>query len=414
MTYNCVIIFNSNYYRSHIQSVLNKYYIELPPVIDAHLKELLIPSTGHHEIPSTNGSQVCNVITYQPNQSSQLSSLESLKVSLTTFLEPLEESLDTLIFVDLKSCQILVKCINYFLEKLCPTYLLVHYCSQTLFIDSNKFDHHYVKRMVQLNTAVREAEIFVLSLIEGNVRMDIIADIFNSSDVKNIDLSVENESLQQYYKLKIGREISVNISNSFIALLELLDVYKHIFALQKTVMFFGLNKCLNDPIMIQLIEIAKEVDETQKANEVESPNAHFISSSDARDKVSTIKNIFGIEDLIDSPCFNLFSLLQHGCPLFGFAQERGYNLTNGMETFRQEYQLVTADLLYEDHYEELLAVLLGAMQLTSCFFDESCSLLDLWASINKISNVSAATVQLKTVNEEIGLIRIWFNRIAVS
>ena len=409
-----MIIFNSNYYRSHIQSVLNKYYIELPPVIDAHLKELVIPSTGHHEIPSTNGSLVYNVITYRPNQSSQLSSLESLKVSLTTFLEPLEESLDTLVFVDLKSCQILVKCIDYFLEKLYPTYLLAHYSSQTLFTDSNKFDHHYVKRMVQLNTAVREAEIIVLSLIEGNVRMDIIADIFNSSDVKNIDLSVENESLQQYYKLKIGRETVVNISNNFIALLELLDVYKHIFALQKTIMFFDLNKCLNDPIMIQLIEIAKEVDETQKVNEVESPNTHFISSSGACKKVSTIKNIFGIEDLIDNPCFNLFSLLQHGCPLFGFAQERGYNLSNGMDTFRQEYQLVTADLLYEDHHEELLAVLLGAMQLTSCFFDESCSLLDLWAKINKISDVSAATVQLKTVNEEIGLIRIWFNRIAVS
>ena len=85
-----------------------------------------------------------------------------------------------------------------------------------------------------------------------------------------------------------------------------------------------------------------------------------------------------------------------------------------METFRQEYQLVTADLLYEDHQEELLAVLLGAMQLMSCFFDKSCSLLDLWTSINKISNVSAATAQLKTVNEEISLIRIWFNRVSVS
>ena len=386
---------------------MTKYGIELPPVIDAHLKELLIPSTGHHEISSA-------VITYRANQSSQLSSLESLKDSLTTFFEPLKESLDTLVFIDLKNCQILVKCINYFLTKLYPTYLLDCHHTETLFTYSNEFDRDHEKRMVQLNTAVQEAETIVLALIRDNVRMDIIVDIFNSSDVKNIDLSVENESLQQYYKLKIGHEVFVDIFNSFTALLELFDVYKHIFALKKTCELFGLNECLNDPKMIQLIEIAKEVDEDQKMSKVESPNTHFIDSPDACKKVSTIKHIFGIDDLIDNPCFNLFSLLQDGCPLYGFAQERGYNLINGMEAFRQEYQLVTADLLHEDHHEELLAVLFGAMQLTSCFFDKSCTLLDLWTSINKVEKVSAATAQLKTVNEEIGLIRIWFNRVAVS
>ena len=393
---------------------MTKYGIELPPVIDTHLKELLIPSTGHHEIPSTDGSQGYIVYTYHASPTSQLSSLESLKDSLTEFLQPLKESLDILVFIEIKSCQILVKCINYFLDKLSSAHLPGHQHSQTLFTGSKMFTLDCQKKMIQLNDAVQEAETVVISLIKGNVRMEIIADIFDCNDLKSIDLSVENDSLQQYYKLKIGHEIFVNISNSFIALLELLDVYKHIFALQKINTFFGLNKCLNDPIMMKLIEIAKEVDEAQKASEVESPNTHFITSSDACDKISTIKDIFGIEDLIDNPCFNLFSLLQHGCPLYGFAQERGYNLSNGMETFYQEYQLVTADLLHEDHQEELLAVLLGAMQLTSCFFDKSCSLLDLWTSINKISNVSAATAQLKTVNEEIGLIKIWFNRISVS
>ena len=382
--------------------------------MDAHLKELLVPSTGHHEIPSADSSQVYTVITYRANQSSQLSSLESLKDSLTTFLEPLKESLDTLVFIDLKNSQILVKCINYFLDKLYPTYQLDCHHSETLFTDFNEFDHDHEKRMVQLNTAVQEAETIVLALIRGTARMDIIADIFNSSDVKNIDLSVENESLQQFYKLKIGHEDFVDISKSFTALLELFDVFQHIFALKKTCELFSLNECLNDPKMIQLIEIAKEVNEAQKMSEVESPNTNFITSPDAYKNVCIIKRIFGIEDLIDNPCFNLFSLLQDGCPLYGFAQERGYNLINGMEAFRQEYQLVTADLLHEDHHEELLAVLFGAMQLTSCFFDKSCSLLDLWTSINKIENISAATAQLKTVNEEIGLIRIWFNRVAVS
>ena len=382
--------------------------------MDAHLKELLIPSTGHHEITSADGSQVYTVITYRANQSSQLSSLESLKDSLATFFEPLKESLDTLVFIDLKGCQILVKCINYFLDKLYPTYLLSCHHFETLITDTNEFDRDHEKRMVQLNTAVQEAETIVLALIRGNIRMDIIVDIFTSSDVNNIDLSIENELLQQYYKLKIGDKVSVDLSNSFTALLELFDVFEHIFALKKTCELFGLNKCLNDPKLIQLIEIAKEVDGAQKMSEVESPNTCFITSLDACEKVSTIKRIFGIEDLIDNPFFSLFSLLQHGCPLYGFAQERGYNLINGMEAFRQEYQLVTADLLHEDHHEELLAVLFGAMKLTSCFFDKSFSLLDLWTSINKIENVSAATAQLKTVNEEIGLIRIWFNRVAVS
>ena len=391
-----------------------KYGIELPLVIDAHLKKLLISSTGHHKILSTDGSQVYTVIMYQASPSSQLSSLESLKVSLAAFLEPLKESLDTLVLFDLKSCQIFEKCFHYFLANSSTYHLPSCQSSQTFFTDSNIFTLDCQKRMTQLNDAVQEAETVVISLIEGNARMDIIADIFNSSDLKSIDLSVENKSLQQYYKLKIAHEVSVDISNTFTALLELYAVYKHIIALQKTCELFGLHKCLNDSKMIQLIKIAKDVDVAQKVSEFDSPNTHCITSSDACVKVSTIKDIFSIDDLIDNHCFNLFSLLQHGCPLFGFAQERGYNLNNGMETFHQEYQLVTADLLYEDHHEELLAVLLGAMHLTSCFFDTSCSLLDLWTRINKISNVSAATAQLKTVNVEIGLIRIWFNRISVS
>ena len=393
---------------------MTKYHIELPPVIDAHLKELLTPSTGHYEIPTTDGSQGYNVITYRAKHSSQLSSLVSLKVSLTTFLEPLNDSLDTLVFIDLKGCHILEKCINYFLDKLSSVHLPGCQRSQTLFTDSKIFTLDCQKRMIQVNDAVQEAETVVISLIKGNARMDIIADIFSSNDLKSIDLSVENESLQQYNKLKIGYEVSVDISNSFTALLELYAVYKHIFALQKTCESFDLNECLNDPKMIQLIEIANEVDEALKPSEFELQNTHFITSSDACVKVSTIKDIFSIDDLIENPCYLLFSLLQHGCPLYGFSQERGYNLSNGMDTFYQEYQLVTADLLHEDHREELLAVLLGAMQLISCFFDKSCSLLELWTSINKISNLSAATAQLKTVNEEIGLIRIWFNKVSVS
>ena len=382
--------------------------------MDSRLKELLTPSTGHHEIASADSSQVYTVITYQTNKSSLLSSLESLKVCLTTFLEPLKDSLDTLVFVEFKNCLIFAKCINYFHEKLSSTNLLSHQHSQTLFTESSMFILDCKNRMIQLNTAVQEAEIVMVSLIEDNARMDIIADIFNFNDLKSIDVSKENKSLQQYYKLKIGHDDFTDISNSLTALLELYAVYTHIFSLQKTLKLFGLNKCLNDPKMIQLIKIANEVDKALKASELESPNTHYITSSDACVKVSTIKDIFDITDLIDNPCFDLFSLLQHGCALYDFAQERGYNLSNGMETFHQEYQLVTADLLYEDHHEVSLAILVGAMHLTSCFFNKSCSLLDLWTNINKISNVSAATAQLKTVNEEISLIRIWFNRVAVS
>ena len=390
---------------------MSKYGIELPPVLSVDLRGLLIQSTCHHEIPPTDGSQVYTVITYRANPSSQLSSLESLKDSLRKFLEPLKESLDTLVFIDLKGCHILEKCIKYFLEMLSTTNLTSHQCSQTLFTDSNL---DCQERMAQLNIGVQEAETVVLSLIKDNVRINNIANIFNLSDLKSIDLSIENESLQQYYKLKIGHEVCVDISNSFVALLELHAVYKHIFALQKTCALFGLNECLTDPKMIQLFKIAKEVGGALKGSELELQNTHFFTLLDACDKLSTIKKIFGIDDLIDNPCFNLFSLLQHGCPLYDFAQERGYNLSNGMETFRQEYQLVTADLLCEDHHEELLAVLLGAMQLTSCFFDKSCSILDLWTSINKISNISAATAQLKTVNEEIDVIRTCFIRTIVS
>lgn len=373
-------------FRKSVKSVLSEYGILFPEELQTELDSTLLISS---RILESNKAEKIDTVTYRAKEACTLATLETLACHLKNFLSPLHDSVDVLVFLSLHKSQILKKCIEHFKMKFEET-------------DSPGV------RMDKLNNAVQKAKTFVELLVEDPenlLSLNAVTDVFLPEDLNVLDLSNENIELSQFYKLKCGELLHVNISETLTTFLELYYVCNCSKSLKAVCSGFGLNNCLEDPVMIRLLNISIMVAEGNQ-----------IILKDAKSEVDFIKNSFGIteETLIDHPLFILFLHLKNGCPLYDFASERGYGTVVGMDTFMQEHHLVTTNLLFEEFYEDVLAKLIAAMELIFPFFDRASTLVELWTNITKIGNVKAATSQMLTVNENIEAVRDWFSQANVS
>ena len=308
-------------------------------------------------------------MTYKPQISTKLKNLERIVEHLKEFLRPVLPSLNTLIFLEMKESKILKTTIEHFLHKKSAELSYLDLSSNSSFgrhhfshsrhksSDPNSLKLYYQTTGDSLNNAVQKAEKIVLDLIEDHVSIWIIKEIFgiNNSSLK---LSSENETLREFRQMKLGPG-TMDISESFTSVSELILARDYIFAIQKTCQAFNLDNCLNDPDMKIIVDIANRV-----------KMADDITVKDAKEMVQKIKKCLQIKVIIDNPTFHLFSLLQNHNfhKFYRFALQRGYDSEHGMETFRQEHQLVTTELLHEDHDTELLSILQSAMHCDCSFF----------------------------------------------
>ena len=336
-------------------------------------------------------SQPLVVFTYQANPKCSLATVQSAAEQLENFIQPLLDSIDVLVFNSLHKSQILKKCIQ-------------HYRST-----SHESDSPIIK-MHKLNEAVNEASSVIEQLMDAsgnNLSMKTIVAIFKPEELKSYDLPNEDNELRQFYKLRCGRYSEVDASQSIMVFLELNGVVKRVRSLQNVCVNFMLRKCLDDPIMMRLVNASNTALDGS------------IKLKKANEEVQFIKKTFNIASggLIDHPFFLLISFLENNCQLYKFANERGYGSVEGMDIFMQEHRLVTTDLLFKEFEEDILDKLIAAMELIFPFFDKTCTLVELWENIAKIGDMKVLEVaisHLLTVSEKIEVIKDWFNQANVS
>ena len=368
------------------------YGIEFPKDLDSELNEVVTAVCESYQNPDRSLESYVVLIRYYPQPSATITVLESFVENLSNFMKPLK-SIDVLAFNCVHQSVLLSKYIAYYRQ---------------FQLDSSKdstadsFDDCQLK-MKQLNSAIEQASSNIEDLIKKTLTMELVVDVFTTADLCELDIQNENMALRKFYQLTCNKSVHIDLCDIFTPFLELYDVHEHILNLQKVCSSFNLANCLADPLLNELSDIANQV-----LNQ-------SMTAKETKEKVERIKEIFGIEDsLIDHPCFCLFSSIQNSFALHTFAKERNYVGTNGMDTFIQEHRLVTTELLHNDQHEELLAVLMSAMQLIYPFFEGSFSVTELWNEINEVGNVEVATEHLITVNDNIDTIKELFNQAIVS
>ena len=391
----CTFILCCFNFRLTVKSVLQNYGIIFPDDLNAELLSSVSQSSSHlkDDISSfeSEESQEFVIVKYRAASGCTLATIETFAEHLEIFLQPLIESMNVLTFNSLYNSQILKKCIEHFLA------------------ESNDSDSACTKtKMTKLNEAVKKANKFVELLMEdfGHIlSMKDVTSIFKPADLVTLDLPRENKELRQFYKLKCGDEIYIDVTEKLTTFLELDYACQRINSVHNVCCNYGLKNCFNDPVMRNLLQLSYTV-----------TGGKSINLDEAKGHVHFIKTSFEITErsLIDHPFFALFSHLEKGCPLYNFAFERGYGSEAGMDTFMQEHSLVTADLLFEEFHEDVLAMLIPAMELIIPFFDKTCNLVQLWENISKLGNVEGAIAHMLTVNANIDDVRSWFNQANVS
>lgn len=388
-------------FRCHSEIGLLKYKIKLPAVLQVQIQSNLTVSSFDHKTKPVHS--------YKARDESTLSKLESIANCLEEFLQPLSESLDTLVFVECCECKILKRCIDYFLleessleENATRKKLKSLSVHRRHLSDPKVFSTCYRNRIIRLDDAVKKAEKMVLALIEDRALVLTVKEIFSIHHLKVFEWSKENQVLSNYYKLKKGDATPVNVEGSIRVTFELIEAYQYVLAMHKTFEDFDLQKCLTD-----MTDIVKKVNYVKQTLDAD------VTTRDARKIVHDIKKVLTTEEIMNNPCFHLFVVISEGHlrKLYAFAQERGYDsIKHGMQTFRQEHQLVTIELLHEVHNEQLLSTLQSAMTIIFPFLNKENSLPELWKYISQIDNLSEAISHLKFANEGAGVIRTWFNK----
>ena len=222
----------------------------------------------------------------------------------------------------------------------------------------------------------------------------------NESMSKNYFMNSEVTILQQYVQyFKLSEEYHQGCKDVK-SMLILFQYSHHIIALCEICKTFETFKNIcSDSTLKPFIDIA---------NELKTAGSKKLSTTQAKEKLHVVTAILGLSENLE--CIKIFSAILKNKEFYNFLYYHQYFGKEGNERFRQKYDLITAQLQHQDYNDTVLNHLLVAYTLMVPFLNPS-SLKQL---IQEIQSFSKGINQLKTVNENLTLILVWFSKAEVS
>ena len=198
-------------------------------------------------------------------------------------------------------------------------------------------------------------------------------------------------------------ETVVQLQNALI----LRDIITNVDSLCQFCIEFDLRQCLEDENVIRLKEITKIMQQLLKES--------IITISAVVDE---IQNLLFIKPSKDSNRAKQFVFLKLFKPLYtdtkelrNFLNENNFR-GKGQDRFLQLLTIVTQGLQHEEYNAEVLNKLSAVFFLLSPLNNPDLSFIELLDAISKL-DTSTCLAQLKTVNSNIDLIRMWFSKAEV-
>ena len=408
-----------------LPELLNKYGVSLTPELqDAMYHKIIFP--GEHKVPIEQ--RLHNVLphsasgVFEPGQdislmltkSFSLYDLQSLLDQLYLFLQPVIELMDMFVFFHLHGSVMFEKHMLKHLQELTATSPQKKEKSFSLmpsFMPAMSFakrDQSVTrdKEGVSISTlqkALLAVKSLLLKVVKGTATYsDIIAD--GALQLESLDTKAEFGILTRFSEsLEMNRDHCEGLEGVR-CMLELFQFIHHIDKINSVCHQYGLTKCLEDETLKELMIIVEEL-KPEKSRAMLTP-------LDAMEKMRFMKQALCLDERTNYNCLDLFPAVADSAAFYQFIRDKQFVGTRGQTIFREQYQLITAQLQHEEYDENVLNHLRAAFEFIAPFMEQDISFTELMKKVVQLETTHGLK-QLETVNENITLIRLWFSRAEV-
>ena len=411
-----------------LPELLNKYGVSLPPELQKPMScKIIFPSDQHVPVKQTLHNVIPPSVSgvFKPSQNISLILMKSLSLhdlrmlldQIGQFLKPVAKLMDMFVFFHLHKSEMFRKHLLKQLQHLTPTSpppskpekIFSRIPSVMPAVTFSKRDPFSVedKGGVSIDTlqkALQHVKELLLKIFKGtSTYSDIIANGALQLETLHIEkefriLTKFSESLEEVnYEQCKGLE-------GVRCMLELFQFTHHINEINSVCHQYGLTKCLEDDTLKHLMVIMEEL-ESEKSRDM-------LTLIEAIKKMEFLKKALCLGERTNYSCLDLFSAIAKSAEFYQFICDKQFIGTRGQIIFREQYQLVTAQLQHEEYDENVLNHLIAGFELIAPFTEHNISFKELMSKVVRLATTHGLK-QLETVNGNIILIRRWFSRTEV-
>lgn len=415
------------FYRLTLPSLLAEYGIEVPEKILVPLSSQVLFPGETEEYTQIMCSDITPSVTgaFRPGHDVSLKlgtnvtqyQISKLVHDLNELLSPIKDNLDLLIYFFLHKSAIFDTYLRYQLRKysgLQPDESVpvsmqsvvsrVRSMSGAFFNSirrgSEPFKGISWQTLAEALTATKE---LVLRLVEGTAQYSEVTAGGNLA-LERMDIEFEFKVLVDYTKYVNGEQSNYDGLRGIQCMLELFQYTHHINNVYNVCEQYHMTGCLEDERLIDIKKIANELKEVSCRDQ--------LTSKDAIEKVEKIVSALRLKKRglgYDKSCLLLFPAIADSTVFYQFIKDKQFYGVDGQEVFRQQYELITAQLQHEEYNEIVLNHLLIAFQYISPFVDDAQDFEQLMKDVQAMK-ISSGCQELETVNKNINLVKLWFSR----
>lgn len=371
--------------------------------------------------PSTSGMFLPgHEISLSLHKSLTLKELSTIVRSVDCFQRPLTEHLGMLIFFKLKKSVLFDKYLRYNLKRITEKLQLPDATlSQMQFSDfgfsmtmpAASFAPPTPKQgpseglpMTNLAHALKATSDLIFKIMRGTATYsEIIAE--DRLMLQQLEIEREFAILSDYVQVsKLSSEHQQGLEG-IQSMLELFQFTTHVKNIVSVCQQYHLDTALSDPLLQELRDIM--------GDHITDEDRSKMTPIVAREKMRRVREILCLEGRVSSRCLDIFAAMTDSAAFYHFVRDKQFYGQQGLATFSQQYQLITAQLQHEEYDERVLNHLFAAFKVITPFMDSKKDFTQLMREVTALNAVNGLK-QLETVNANITLIRLWFSRAEVG
>ena len=382
-------------FRCSLISVLTEYGLEIPcQITDALHRHVQYPegeegilytSPTHPFYPSTQS------IDTEIKESTSLGELCDFHQCLISFLQPLQRAdLQLLLFFRLHNSVLFDK------------YLRLQIRAELEGSSAKSPTKTTSVTIPILQVAVKNTKYTLCSLIEGKAKYKDIKSV-GAVELENMNTELEFSILEKAVRTLHLTVESESGLKGIRCILELLKASSYIETLSNIFQRYKLKSCTEDKHFLGLKDIQASV------NDQLTPNI-------ATEKLGHVRDILKIPENDPIDCLGFLNDIYEGEQFHKFLSVRRFYGDQGHRAFRQQYELITAQLQNKtsSYEEKILNQLLPAFQFLSPFISttDDVSFNTLVEAMWKLDRYNGP-IQLRNICRHINLVVQWFAQVQV-